>query len=89
MTWYALVPPTVQVKGTTAVVKAPLQFVVFPFPTSSNPHPTELVLNVTEILYYQYNATAAAWQITSEYWIVHPIPVSAVAPGYSPGQYSG
>jgi hypothetical protein len=87
--WYALVPPTVQVKGDTAMAKAPLQFVVFPFPTASNPHPQEFVLNVTEILYYNYNATAMQWQIVNEYWIVHPLPISDVAPGYTPGQYQG
>jgi len=87
--WYALVPPTVQVKGDTAMVKAPLQFVVFPFPTASNPHPQEFVLNVTEILYYNYNATAMQWQIVNEYWIVKPLPISDVAPGYTPGQYQG
>ncbi|ADL19749.1 hypothetical protein ASAC_1344 [Acidilobus saccharovorans 345-15] len=87
--WYALVPPTVQVKGDMAMVKAPLQFVVFPYPTASNPHPVELVLNVTEILYYNYNATAMQWQIVNEYWIVHPLSISDVAPGYSPGQYQG
>ncbi len=87
--WYSLVPPTVSVKGTTAFVEAPLQFVVFPYPTSSNPHPVEFVLNVTEELYYQYNATAMEWQIVSEYWIVHPLQISAVAPGYAPGQYQG
>jgi len=87
--WYALVPPTVQVKGDTAMAKAPLQFVVFPFPTQSNPHPQEFVLNVTEILYYQYNTTAMQWQIVNEYWIVHPLPISDVAPGYTPGQYQG
>ncbi|MFP3264668.1 MAG: hypothetical protein RXO54_02405 [Acidilobus sp.] len=87
--WYALVPPTVQVKGTMVMVKAPLQFVVFPFPTQSNPHPQEFVLNVTEILYYQYNTTAMQWQIVNEYWIVHPLPISDVAPGYTPGQYQG
>lgn len=87
--WYALVPPTVQVKGDMAMVKAPLQFVVFPYPTASNQHPVELVLNVTEILYYNYNATAMQWQIVNEYWIVHPLPISDVAPGYSPGQYQG
>ncbi len=87
--WYALVPPTVQVEGDTAMAKAPLQFVVFPFPTASNPHPQEFVLNVTEILYYNYNATAMQWQIVNEYWIVHPLSISDVAPGYSPGQYQG
>ncbi|MFP3402948.1 MAG: hypothetical protein RXN87_05345, partial [Acidilobus sp.] len=78
-----------QVKGDTAMVKAPLQFVVFPFPTQSNPHPQEFVLNVTEMLYYQYNTTAMQWQIVNEYWIVHPLPISDVAPGYTPGQYQG
>ena len=87
--WYALVPPNVTLKGTMAKVEAPLQFVVFPFPTSSNPHPVEFVLNVTEILYYSYNTTAMQWQIVNEYWIVHPLQISAVAPGYSPGQYQG
>ncbi|MGC9112574.1 hypothetical protein [Acidilobus sp.] len=87
--WYALVLPTVQVKGDMAMVKASLQFVVFPYPTASNPHPVELVLNVTEILYYNYNATAMQWQIVNEYWIVHPLSISDVAPDYSPGQYQG
>ena len=87
--WYALVPPTVQVEGDTAMVKAPLQFVVFPFPTASNPHPQEFVLNVTEILYYNYNATVMQWQIVNEYWIVQPLNISEVAPGYTPGQYQG
>ena len=86
--WYSLVPPTVVVHGTSAMVYAPLQFVVFPFPTSSNPTPHELVLNVTEELYYSYNSSITNWQLSNEYWIVHPIPISDVAPGYTGSVYN-
>ncbi|MGC9047560.1 MAG: hypothetical protein ACP5I6_02695 [Caldisphaera sp.] len=86
--WYSLVPPTVVVHGTSAMVYAPLQFVVFPFPTSSNPTPHELVLNVTEELYYSYNSSITNWQLSNEYWIVHPILISDVAPGYTGSVYN-
>ncbi|AFZ70040.1 hypothetical protein Calag_0259 [Caldisphaera lagunensis DSM 15908] len=88
VTWYSLVPPSVVIHGTSAMAYAPLQFVVFPFPTSSNPTPHELVLNVTEELYYNYNTSTSSWQIVNEYWIVHPIPVSDVAPGYTGSVYN-
>jgi len=86
--WYSLVPPSITVNGTSAMVYAPLQFVVFPFPTTSNPTPHELVLNVTEKLYYSYNSSIDNWQLINEYWIVHPIPLSDVAPGYTGSVYS-
>ncbi|BCS90781.1 MAG: hypothetical protein ARM1_0238 [Candidatus Micrarchaeota archaeon] len=87
--WYAVNPPTVSsVSADTYKVVAPLQFVVFPFPTSSNPKPHELVLNVTETLYMQYNTTTYASKIYNETWKVAPISISSVATGYQPSIYS-
>lgn len=86
--WYSIVPPSVALSGTSAMVYAPLQFLVFPFPTAANPAPHSYVLNVTETLYYSYNAQAATWQLTQEYWVVHPVSISTVASGYSPSAYN-
>jgi hypothetical protein len=86
--WYSILPPTVALSGTSAMVYAPLQFVVFPFPTQANPAPHSYVLNVTETLYYTYSTQSATWQLTQEYWVVHPIAISTVASGYLPSTYN-
>ena len=87
--WYAVTPPTVSLSGTTAVVKAPLQFVVFPFPTSTSPSPKSYVLNVNETLTYTYSTSNATWLLSNEIWQVAPLQISVVAPGYSPSTYAG
>jgi type II secretory pathway pseudopilin PulG len=86
--WYAIMPPTVTLSGNTAKVVGYLQFVVFPFATSSNPHPHSYVLNVTDTLWYQYVPASASWMLYQEIWAVHPIPISDVAPGYTPSYYN-
>jgi hypothetical protein len=87
--WYAVSPPTVTLSGTSAIVKAPLQFVVFPFPTSASPSPKSFVLNVNETLTYTYSTSNAAWMLSAEIWQVAPLQISAVAPGYTPSTYTG
>jgi len=86
--WYAVTPPSVTLSGATAKVTAYLQFVVFPFPTSSNPTPHSYVLNVTDTLVYHYSTSNASWMLDQEIWMVHPIPISSVAPGYTPSNYN-
>jgi hypothetical protein len=86
--WYAIMPPTVSISGTKATVVGYLQFVVFPFPTSANPTPHSYVLNVTDTLTYQYVPSSATWMLSQEVWMVHPIPISDVAPGYSASYYN-
>lgn len=86
--WYAIMPPTVTLSGTKATVVGYLQFVVFPFPTSSNPTPHSYVLNVTDTLTYQYQPSTATWMLSQEVWMVHPIPISDVAPGYTASYYN-
>ncbi|MEM3711728.1 MAG: hypothetical protein QW453_06760, partial [Thermoprotei archaeon] len=86
--WYATMPPTVTISGSTATVVGYLQFLVFPFPTPSNPTPHSYVLNVTDTLNYQYVAQAANWMLYQETWMVHPIPISDVAPGYTASYYN-
>ena len=84
--WYAEEPPTLSITGTSATVSAQLQFIVFPFPTPSNPTPHALLLNVNDTLYYQFSN--GSWSIVSETWQVSPAPISEAAPGYSSPQYS-
>jgi len=86
--WYAEVPPTVSVTGTTAKVSGTLQFLVFPFSSASSPSPKAVLLNVNETLTYQYNVTAEMWLITHEVWKVAPTPLASAAPGYQPPSYS-
>ncbi len=86
--WYAINPPSVTIGAASAKVVSYLQFLVFPFPTSSNPTPHSLVLNVTDTLTLVYSTSTASWQVQNEVWMVHPISVSSVAPGYSQSEYS-
>jgi hypothetical protein len=86
--WYAIMPPTVTISSTTATVVGYLQFVVFPFPTSTNPTPHSYILNVTDTLTYQYTPSAATWMLSQEVWMVHPIPISDAAPGYTASSYN-
>ncbi|MGC8558935.1 MAG: hypothetical protein ACP5NC_08135 [Nitrososphaeria archaeon] len=80
--WYAEVPPTVTVSGTHASVFGQLQFVVFPFNTTTNPAPKAVVLNVNETLTYTFNTSTGTWYLSQELWQVKPAPISSVAPGY-------
>ncbi|MDP7975740.1 MAG: hypothetical protein RAK25_01110 [TACK group archaeon] len=86
--WYAEVPPTVSVTGTTATVSGTLQFLVFPFSSASSPSPKAVLLNVNETLTYQYNVTSGTWLIAHEIWKVTPTPLTSAAPGYQPPSYS-
>lgn len=86
--WYAITPPRVTLDTTTATVVGHLQFVVFPFSTSTNPTPHSYVLNVTDTLTYQYVPANASWMLSQEVWNVHAIPISDVAPGYTASTYN-
>jgi len=86
--WYAEVPPSVSVDGTTATVTGTLQFLVFPFNSTSSPSPKATLLNVNETLAYQYNSTSGNWLITHEVWKVSPTPLASAAPGYQSPSYS-
>jgi len=84
--WYAEEPPALSVSGTSATVSAQLQFIVFPFPTSSNPTPHAILLNVNDTLTYQFSS--GSWMLVHETWKVAPAPISSAAPGYSTPVYS-
>ncbi len=84
--WYAEQPPSLTVSGTTATVSGQLQFIVFPFPTASNPTPHALLLNVNDTLTYQFSN--GSWMLVHETWQVSPAPISSAAPGYSTPVYS-
>ncbi len=86
--WYAEEPPTVTVSGTTAMASAQLQFIVFPFPTSANPTPHAVLLNVNDTLVYTFSPSTGTWTLTHETWQVAPAPISEAAPGYSSPQYT-
>ncbi len=79
--WYAEEPPYVSVQGTSAMAKAKLQFLVFPFNSSTNKYPHAILLNVNDTLTFSY--IGSTWLITSEIWQVSPAPLSSAAPGYS------
>jgi len=86
--WYAEVPPSVSLQGTTATVTGTLQFLVFPFSSAASPSPKAVLLNVNETLTYQYNATSGTWLIAHEVWKVAPTSLTSAAPGYQPPTYS-
>ncbi|WP_449462871.1 hypothetical protein PQ610_01570 [Tardisphaera miroshnichenkoae] len=79
--WYAEEPPYVTLQGTTAVAKAQLQFLVFPFNSSTNTSPHAILLNVNDTLTFSYTGTT--WLISSETWQVSPAPLYSAAPGYA------
>ena len=89
VTWYAVSAPKVSVNGTSAVVQAPIQFVVFPSPTNASPNPKSIVLSVNETLTYTYSTSSATWMLNTEVWKVALLQISAVAPGYTSSNYTG
>ena len=89
--WYASAPPTASVDGSSAVVKAPLQYLVLPFPSSMSAAPAvDMLLNVNETLGYGYNATTSSWRITNETWQITKmsLTLNRSAPGYGALYYN-
>ncbi|MDG6928211.1 MAG: hypothetical protein JRN26_02305 [Nitrososphaerota archaeon] len=84
--WYAEQPPALSISGTSATASAQLQFIVFPFNSTSNPAPHAVLLNVNDTL--QYSFSNGSWNIVHETWQVTPAPISSAAPGYSTPQFS-